>query len=299
MSPSRDTRAAQISAMADPDRVRLLSLILTDPAGFVTAERLAGRADVPTVRRHLNALAEAGLLLEEDGNFRPTHDALVRFGGLAGASGPEVPAFGDHERVLDSITAELVERFKGVLAAETVGDFVVESYDLIASRATVRHFLPQLTARFAMDRLEALASLDGAGQRSRDDVLFVCVRNAGRSQIAAALMRDRVGESVRIRTAGSAPDLRLDPVVRQELALRGVDALTEFPRPLTTEVVQASGVVVTMGCGDACPVVPGRRYVDWKVDDPVGGTRQEVRRIVDDISTRVDRLIVEMGVAAR
>jgi len=207
-----------------------------------------------------------------------------------------VSVLGDHQRSLDRIAATLTSRFKDVLAEETVREFVAESYDLLASRATVRQFLPQLTERFAQDRLEALASLEDVGRRDQDDVLFVCVRNAGRSQIAAALMREQVGGAIRIRTAGSAPDARLDPVVREELARRGIDTLTEFPRPLTSEVVRASGVVVTMGCGDACPIVPGRRYVDWKVDDPVGRPRQEVRRIIDDIEVRVDRLVEEMGV---
>lgn len=295
---AREDRAAQIAAMADSDRVRLLALVMTDPSGSTTPERLAGRGDADLVRHHLEELARVGLLLVEEGHFRPSHDALVRFGGLLGPSREPGHEFGDHDRILTTIASTLQERFEGLVAAETVQELVLESYDLLASRATVRQFLPQLTERFATDRLEALASLDAAGNRMADDVLFVCVRNAGRSQIAAAFMRDRVGDVVRIRTAGSAPDVRLDPVVQEELGRRGIDTLTEFPRPLTSEVVRASGVVVTMGCGDACPVVPGRRYVDWSIDDPVGRSAQEVRRIVEDISVRVDRLIDEMGVAA-
>jgi len=293
----RELRAAQIKAMANAERATLLSLILSDPTGSASAERLAWGSDLATVRLHLTRLADVGLLAFEHGEYRPTHDALVRFGGLASDPNPSgVSVLGDHERSLDRIAATLTSRFKDVLAEETVREFVTESYDLLASRATVRQFLPQLTERFAQDRLEALASLEDVGRRDQDDVLFVCVRNAGRSQIAAALMREQVGRAIRIRTAGSAPDTRLDPVVREELARRGIDTLTEFPRPLTSEVVKASGVVVTMGCGDACPIVPGRRYVDWKVDDPVGRPRQEVRRIIDDIEVRVDRLVAEMGV---
>ncbi|WP_375001461.1 low molecular weight phosphatase family protein [Aeromicrobium sp. CTD01-1L150] len=299
MTHWHDARAAQVAAMADPERLRLLGLILTDPTGQVTAEHLAGTADPGPIRRHLDALTDVELLSRHGSHYRPTHDALVRFGALAEDRGAAPAHRADHERSLAAITASLSERFAGVLAAETVHDFVMDSYDLLASRATVRRFLPQLTDRFAADRLTALASVDHQGARTRDDVLFVCVRNAGRSQIAAALMRAKVGNDVRIRTAGSAPASRLDPTVQDELARRGVDTLTEFPRPLTSEVVQASGTVVTMGCGDACPVLPGRRYLDWQVDDPVGKSRQDVRRIIADIDWRVDELITEMDHTAR
>jgi len=238
---------------------------------------------------------EVGLLLREGDRIRPSHDAYVRFGGLVGGRVLEhAAAYSDHERVLDDITSLLVARHAGVLSPETVRDLVIESYDLLSARAAVRRFLPQLTERFAADRLEALASLEEIGSKSHDDVLFVCVRNAGRSQIAAALMRARVGGAIRIRTAGSAPAVRVDPLVQSELVRLGAGELTEFPRPLTAEVIKASDVVVTMGCGDSCPVVPGRRYLDWNIEDPVGRPRQDVRRIVDDISGRVDRLISEI-----
>jgi protein-tyrosine-phosphatase len=291
-----DRRSAQASAMAHPDRVQLLSLVLSAPTGAATVEQLAGTAAPEAIRHHLTALTEAGLLLEGPAGFRPTHDAIVRFGSLAPDAQPGPPGPGEHAAALAGITEALVDRYHGLLAPETVEEFVTESYDLMAARATIRRFLPQLTERFAIDRLDALASLDDASRRAFDDVLFVCVHNAGRSQIAAALMRAKVGDSVRIRTAGSAPSARLDPRVREELARRGLETLTEFPRPLTPEVVRASGTVITMGCGDACPVVPGRRYLDWEVDDPVGREPQDVRRIVEEISIRVDRLIAEMGV---
>ena len=293
--------AAQAATMANPERLRLLGLIMTDPSGEVSAQDLAGRSrTADRVGPHLDAMVAAGILSRHGDCFRPTHDALVRFGLLAGGV-LDVPDAGDlirYDRVLDTITAELTEAHDGVLAPETVRQFVFESHDLLASRATVRRFLPQLTARFAADRLEALASLATDGAHQRDDVLFVCVRNAGRSQIAAAFMRSMVGDSIRIRTAGSAPAARLDPVVREELVRLGVAQLTEFPRPLTDEVVRASGVVVTMGCGDACPLVPGRRYVDWPVDDPVGRPVVEVRQIIADVARRVESLVVELGMPA-
>ncbi len=175
---------------------------------------------------------------------------------------------------------------------------MLESYDLLAARATVQRFLPQLTSRFAADRLAAVASIETGRAGATTDVLFVCVRNAGRSQIAAAFLRSMAGDRVRVRTAGSAPSGHLDPVVRAELTKLGLDHLTEFPRPLTPEVIRASGVVVTMGCGDACPLVPGRRYVDWPVDDPAGQEPDEVRRIIEEIRVRVEGLVEEIGAGA-
>ncbi|TFF04479.1 arsenate reductase ArsC [Cellulosimicrobium terreum] len=243
-------------------------------------------------------MTDVGILVRighgRQARYRPTPDALARFGGAAigvphRAGAAHVPS-GDHDRLLRRIAADLSATYADVLAPETVTRFVTDSYDLLAARATVRRYLPALTARFAADRLAAL-TLERQGVVPHRDVLFVCVRNAGRSQIAAAVLRSVAGDRVRVRTAGSVPAGQIDPVVRAELAQRGLDALTEFPRPLTDEVVRASGVVVTMGCGDACPVFPGRRYVDWTVDDPSGRPRQDVARIVDDITARVHDLV--------
>ncbi|QUC01971.1 MULTISPECIES: low molecular weight phosphatase family protein [Cellulosimicrobium] len=301
MSPD-DLRAAQAATMADPDRLRLLALIITDPSGQPRARDLAGPGGaLDAVGAHLQAMSDVGVLVRvghgPDARYRPTPDALARFGGAAiGApdrSGAAHVPPGDHDRLLRRITADLSATYTDVLAPETVARFVTDSYDLLAARATVRRHLPALTARFAADRLAAL-TLDRHGLAPRQDVLFVCVRNAGRSQIAAAVLRSIAGDQVRVRTAGSVPAASIDPVVRTELARRGLDALTEFPRPLTDEVVRASGVVVTMGCGDACPVFPGRRYVDWTVEDPSGRPLQDVVRIVDDITARVHDLVREI-----
>lgn len=289
-------RAAQVAAMAHPDRLNLLALVMTAPSGEATLEGLAGAADRTAVAGHLRAMVAVGLLLDGADSYRPSHDALARFGSLAGAD-PTL-AVGDPssfrhrpDRLLDRISDELAATHAGVLAPETVRDFVYDSYDLLASRATVHQHLPQLTARFAAERLAAMtASRDG----EPDAVLFVCVRNAGRSQIAAALMRAKTHGTVRVHTAGTAPAARIDPVVRSELARWGVGDLAEFPRPLTAEVVRASGVVVTMGCGDASPLISGRRYLDWPIDDPAGRPARTVRRIVGDIAERVDQLLVEI-----
>ena len=128
----------------------------------------------------------------------------------------------------------------------------------------------------------------------RPEVLFVCVHNAGRSQMAAALL-DRYGAGrVVVRSAGSAPADTINPAVLQVMAELGLDLSREFPKPLTTEAVQASDVVITMGCGDACPVFPGKRYLDWQLEDPAGKDTATVRRIRDDIDTRVRGLLAEL-----
>ena len=130
-----------------------------------------------------------------------------------------------------------------------------------------------------------------AGARRRPDVLFVCVHNAGRSQMAAALLKLRAGDRIQIRSAGSDPAESINPAVVEAMAELGVDLSEEFPKPLTDDAVQAADVVVTMGCGDACPVYPGKRYEDWELDDPAGQSVETVRRIRDEIDERVQRLV--------
>jgi len=127
------------------------------------------------------------------------------------------------------------------------------------------------------------------------EVLFVCVHNAGRSQMAAALLAHHGGERVRVRSAGSAPKDSVNPVVVEVMAEIGLDVRREFPKPLTTEAVRASDVVITMGCGDACPVFPGKRYLDWELPDPAGQPIEVVRSIRDEIDRRVQALVAELS----
>jgi arsenate reductase (thioredoxin) len=129
---------------------------------------------------------------------------------------------------------------------------------------------------------------------SNPEVLFVCVRNAGRSQMAAGLLDAHAAGSVVVRSAGSDPGERINPAVVEALAEVGVDVSREFPKPLTDEAVRAADVVVTMGCGDACPVYPGKRYEDWEVEDPEGKSIEDVRRIRDELDARVRRLLAEL-----
>jgi len=127
------------------------------------------------------------------------------------------------------------------------------------------------------------------------EVLFVCVHNAGRSQMAAGLLA-KLGEGrVHVRTAGSAPADEINPMAVEAMNEVGVDLSTEFPKPLSDELVRAADVVITMGCGDACPIYPGKRYEDWELDDPAGQDIETVRRIRDEIQRRVEKLVGELG----
>jgi protein-tyrosine-phosphatase len=127
------------------------------------------------------------------------------------------------------------------------------------------------------------------------EVLFVCVHNAGRSQIAAALLDDMAGGRVTVRSAGSEPADRINPRVVTAMAEIGLDVARAFPKPLTDDAVAAADVVITMGCGDACPIYPGKRYEDWELDDPAEADLDGVRRIRDEIAARVRRLVDELG----
>jgi arsenate reductase (thioredoxin) len=130
------------------------------------------------------------------------------------------------------------------------------------------------------------------------EVLFVCTHNAGRSQMAAALLDHQAGGRVRVTSAGSQPASQLNPAVVQALAEIGLDISREFPKPLTSDKVQAADIVITMGCGDACPIYPGKRYLDWDLPDPAGLGIEAVRPIRDDISQRVRALLAELDTSS-
>jgi protein-tyrosine-phosphatase len=142
--------------------------------------------------------------------------------------------------------------------------------------------------------LKALAQTDGLIVKEMPEVLFVCVHNAGRSQMAAGLVKLRSDGRVHVRSAGSDPGEQINPAVVAAMEEVGVDMSEEFPKPLTDEVVRAADVVITMGCGDACPIYPGKRYEDWTLDDPAGQDLDTVRGIRNEIDARVQRLISDL-----
>lgn len=205
--------------------------------------------------------------------------------GLPGLLGPE------HE--LRRIAGELARRFHGVFAAETVERYVFESYAVLARTATVTSHLPVLTARFARDRLTALARAEGAAPHDVPEVLFVCVQNAGGSQMAAALLDHHAAGRVHVRSAGSTPVESIHPRAVEAMAEAGIDLTGGFPKPLTDDVVRAADLVITMGCADACPVYPGKRYEEWELADPADASLEETCRIRDEIDAHVRRLLTE------
>jgi arsenate reductase (thioredoxin) len=214
-------------------------------------------------------------------------------GGRRGLPGLVYP-----ERYLHELSLELTERFDGTFNAETVERYVLESYTALLRTATVKAHLSNRVIRFATDRLTALAQAKGALAHEVPEVLFVCEQNAGRSQMAAVLMHDLAGDRVHVRSAGSAPADELNPSVLVALRELGLDPSREFPKPLTDDVVQAADVVVTMGCGDACPIYPGKRYLDWHLDDPERLSLDEVRRVRDEIKVHVEDLLADLEVSA-
>jgi protein-tyrosine-phosphatase len=187
----------------------------------------------------------------------------------------------------------LAGEFKGVFSEETIARYIAESLDLLGD-SRINVFVPVLAHRFARERLRALAQAEGMLVKEQPEVLFVCVHNAGRSQMAAGLVKLRSEGRVHVRSAGSAPGEEINPAVAEVMSEIGVDMGEEFPKPLTDEVVRAADVVITMGCGDACPIYPGKRYEDWQLEDPAGQDIATVRRIRDEIDQRVQSLITEL-----
>jgi arsenate reductase (thioredoxin) len=193
---------------------------------------------------------------------------------------------------------DLVDEFEGIWSRETIERFLAESEQALAATGPGGlSFLSLRAPSFARERLEAFAQAEGEIEKTQPEVLFVCVRNAGRSQVAAALTHELSGGTVSVRSAGSTPADEIHNNVIEALAEIGVDIRREFPKPLTDEVVRAADVVVTMGCGDACPVYPGKHYEDWEIADPAGQSLEAVRRIRDEIRGRVENLIAELMVS--
>ena len=199
--------------------------------------------------------------------------------------------------MVSHICAQLTDEFAGTFSPETIERFVAESFESL-SKAKVQAFVPLFIYRFARERLRAAGQAEGVIVKEVPEVLFVCVHNAGRSQMAAALLQRAAQGRVHVRSAGSTPANEIHAGVRLAMAEVGVDMSQEFPKPLTDEVVRAADVVITMGCGDACPVYPGKRYLDWELDDPADRPIEEVRPIRDEIDHRVKALLEELVPAA-
>lgn len=304
------TVARALKALADPLRLRMLSAIATDPRGESCVCDLAELADVsqPTVSHHLKVLKETGMLLSDRRGtwvwYRIAPAKQRAVAALLEAFAPAAVAdASDEARPSDEAMRELdgrITRLGEELADEwadlhrdLVISIVRESFaGLVRSAKVTRHLIP-LTERFARQRLADLTRDRGTGV---PQVLFVCVQNAGRSQLAAAIVNQLADGAVLARSAGSTPAAEVHPRVRSLLTAIELDqgAGEAYPKPLTDDAVRAADVVITMGCGDVCPIIPGVRYEDWAVGDPALASPEGVEAIRDDVEGRVRELLTTL-----
>jgi protein-tyrosine-phosphatase len=202
----------------------------------------------------------------------------------------------DQQHLVHSVTSRLEPQFIGTFGPETIERFVLDSLDRLLPTTKIATYLPVLAERFAKERLRALARLEGDVPAGVPGVLFLCVHNAGRSQMAAGWLRHLAGDGAVVWSGGSEPESEINPAAVAAMAEVGIDITEEFPKPWTDEIVRAADVVITMGCGDACPLYPGKRYEDWELDDPAGQDIASVRPIRDEIRRRVEALMASIGI---
>ncbi len=205
----------------------------------------------------------------------------------------------EQQHLLRTAAAALATEFDGVFGRPTIEEFLATSYEQFAGDAKVLTFVPLLAERFARQRLRALARVEGKANDGLPTVLFLCVHNAGRSQMALGWFNRLAGDRAVAWSGGSEPGAEVNPSAIAAMDEVGIDICDEYPKPWTTEIVQAADVVITMGCGDACPIFPGKRYEDWALDDPAGQDVEAVRPIRDEIEHRVRHLLNSLDVPAR
>lgn len=198
------------------------------------------------------------------------------------------------QRSLNNVVERYANKYEGVFAHETVERVVYESYAALLRTAKNKQYLITLTEKFSGDRLRSLFVSQDESRKDKPEVLFVCVQNAGRSQMAMAFMNELSEGKVVVRSAGSMPASEVSAKAVEVMKEIGIELTEAFPKPLTDDVVRASDVVITMGCGDACPLYPGKRYLDWDLDDPADLELDQVRRVRDEIKARVEALLVEL-----
>jgi protein-tyrosine-phosphatase len=210
---------------------------------------------------------------------------------------PDLDSLSPDQRLALKTAAKVLQtEFTGIFSTETIELFLQTSYDQFADRAKFTNFLPLMAERFARQRLTALARVEGKHSDGIPIVLFLCVHNAGRSQMALGWFnRLAVGHAV-AWSGGSEPSTEVNPAAIEAMREVGINIESEFPKPWTDEILRAADVVVTMGCGDACPIFPGKRYEDWELDDPEGLSVDGVRPIRDEIGRRVHDLLASLQV---
>lgn len=204
----------------------------------------------------------------------------------------------DQQLALRTAAIWLCEEFGALFGVETIERFLHNSYDRFAEDARITHYLPLIAQRFARQQLQALAKLEGSFT-GKPIVLFLCARNAGRSQMALGFFQHYAGEAAITWSGGSNPGSGVDLGAISAMSERGIDIAGEYTKPWTDDVVRASDVVITMGCGDACPVYPGKRYEEWVLDDPERAGVDAIRIVRDEIERRVLVLLDDLGITPR
>jgi arsenate reductase len=202
----------------------------------------------------------------------------------------------DQQLALRAAAGRLQDEFGEQIGMVTIETFLNSSYDHFATGAKIPNYVPLLAERFTRQQLHALALIEDEGADGKPTVLFLCTHNAGRSQMALGFFTRLAGEQAVAWSGGSEPETELNPAAVQAMAEVGIEITGEYPKPWTDEIVQAADVVITMGCGDTCPVFPGKRYEEWELPDPAGQSVEAVRPIRDDIEKRVRRLLTELDV---
>ena len=201
----------------------------------------------------------------------------------------------EESEIIEHSVSQLSRKYAGKFDESEIRPIVKDSYASFAD-AKVRTFIPVFTTRYADDRLRAMAKVRGVITDTPPSVLFVCVHNAGRSQMAAGWLRHLSHGKIEVYSGGSLPGKDLNAAAVAAMQEVGIDIANEFPKPFAVEIVQAADVVITMGCGDTCPIFPGKRYEDWALDDPAGLGVEAVRPIRDEIRRRVESLIQDLAV---
>jgi len=201
----------------------------------------------------------------------------------------------EESEIIEHSVSQLSRKYAGKFDESEIRPIVKDSFASFAD-AKVRTFIPVFTTRYADDRLRAMAKVRGLITDTPPSVLFVCVHNAGRSQMAAGWLRHLSRGKIEVYSGGSLPGKDLNAAAVEAMREVGVDIANEFPKPFAVEIVQSADVVITMGCGDTCPIFPGKRYEDWALDDPAGLGVEAVRPIRDEIKRRVESLIQDLAV---
>lgn len=202
----------------------------------------------------------------------------------------------DQQLAIQAAVDRLHEEFAGHYNAATIERVMHSSLDELLKSSTMTGFVPLLAERFTRDRLHALSRTEGTHDDGKQAVLFLCIENAGRSQMALGFFQHYAGEQAVGWSGGSAPAAGVNPVAVEAMAELGIDISGEYPKPWTDETVRAADVVITMGCGDTCPIFPGKKYEDWALKDPKGADIEFVRQVRDDIEQRVLNLLGELDV---